>query len=193
MTALSRAQTHKAPELWQDYACIMTRWHQNASRVAGHLLGESTDDRWFPNIGPIMLNFDVSCVVNRNKLLRNSRIVGDIRHRDSCNATVLGVPPGRSPTKKRSMPSADLELICNVTLVCVELCFVHQIILKIQTRNTFAKVMCKMSVILSRLQWVRVSLLNYMMWERSNCEHFAESLWVSSWLSCTCIFWFQDI
>ena len=42
--------------------------------VAGPLYGESTDDRWFPNIGPIMLNFDVSCIVNQNKLLRNSRI-----------------------------------------------------------------------------------------------------------------------
>ena len=171
----------------------MTRWHQKASRVAGPLLGESTDGRWFPNIGPIMLNFDVSCVVNRNKLLRNSRIVGDIRHRDSCDATVLGVPPGSSPTNKRSIPSADLELICNVTMVCVELCFVHQIILK----NSNEKYICK-----SHVQNVghfvpasifRVSPLNYVVWERSNCEHFAESLWVSSWLSCTCIFWFQDI
>ena len=43
-------------------------------------------------IGPIMLNFYVSFVVNQNKLLRNSRIAGDMRRRDSCDATVLEVP-----------------------------------------------------------------------------------------------------
>ena len=26
-----------------------------------------------------MLNFDVSCIVNQNKLLRNSRVAGDMR------------------------------------------------------------------------------------------------------------------
>ena len=74
------------------YACIMTRWHQNASRVAGPLYGESTYDRWIPNIGTIMLNFDVVCVVNQNKLLRNTRIAGDMRRPDSCDTTVLEVP-----------------------------------------------------------------------------------------------------
>ena len=39
-----------------------------------------------------MLNFDVSCVVNQKKLLRNSCIAGDMRRRDSYNATVLEVP-----------------------------------------------------------------------------------------------------
>ena len=62
--------------------------------------------------------------------------------------------------------------------------FFYEIIFEIQTRNIFANVICKMSVILSRLQWVRVSPLNYM-WTGSNV--FAESLWVAYWLSCTYI------
>ena len=39
-----------------------------------------------------MLNFYVSFVVNQNKLLRNSRIAGDMRRRDSCDTAVLEFP-----------------------------------------------------------------------------------------------------
>ena len=39
-----------------------------------------------------MLNFYDSFVINQNKLLRNSRIAGDMRRRNSCDATVLAVP-----------------------------------------------------------------------------------------------------
>ena len=89
----------------------MARWHQNASRVAGPLCGGSTDDGGFPSMRPMMIDFDISCPVHRNKLLSKQlhcrwyetpRLMR--RHRI-----------GRSPTNKQAIPSADPELICNIT------------------------------------------------------------------------------
>ena len=123
MTAWSRAQTHRVGSRIMStlYACIMTRWHQNAFRVPASLYGEFTDDRWFPNIGPIMLNFYVSCVVNQTKLFRNSRISGDMRRRDSCDATVLEVPtqingPYTILYQKHTLLAITMKLRCTKTM-----------------------------------------------------------------------------
>ena len=76
------------------------------------------------NIGPIMLNFDVSYVVNQNKLLRNSRIAGDMGRSDSCDATVLEVPkqidgplPPPPPPIKVQWPNSIQARVIQIAIV----------------------------------------------------------------------------
>ena len=100
--------------------------------------------------------------------------------------------PSDAYTSNWIRPSSVQTMACPaISLTNVDLLFTgakeiffYEIIFEIQRRNLFAKVICKMSVILSRLQWFRVSPLNYM-WTGAN--FFAESLWVSRWLSCAYI------
>ena len=125
MSALARAQAPKVPELCQHYACIMTRWHQNASQVAGLLWGESTDDGWFPIMGPMMLNFDISCAVNRNRLLSKQSYCRWSETPQLMRRHRIG----RSPTNKQAIPSAHPELICNVTYgLCRILLFIKSVV-----------------------------------------------------------------
>ena len=61
---------------------LVTQWHHNASRVAGTMEGESTDDRWFPNIGPIMLSFRMMTSSNGNIFRVTGPLCGEfIGHR----------------------------------------------------------------------------------------------------------------
>ena len=64
---------------WRLSIHTMTSCHRNDFSITGHLRGESTDHLWFPSQIASNARYGDSFLMFLNKLLKKSRIAGDLR------------------------------------------------------------------------------------------------------------------